>query len=56
MYKKARAGELKGFTGIDDPYEPPARAELVLRSDRLSVAESVAELLAMLERRGLLGA
>ena len=56
LYKKARAGELKGFTGIDDPYEPPERAELVLRSDRLSVAESVAELLAMLERRGLLGA
>ncbi|MCR4413798.1 MAG: adenylyl-sulfate kinase [Thermoguttaceae bacterium] len=30
LYKKARAGELKGFTGIDDPYEPPERAELVL--------------------------
>lgn len=31
LYKKARAGELKGFTGIDDPYEPPLRPELVLR-------------------------
>jgi len=30
LYKKARAGELKGFTGIDDPYEPPLKAELVL--------------------------
>ena len=30
LYKKARAGELKGFTGIDDPYEPPMHAELVL--------------------------
>jgi adenylylsulfate kinase len=30
LYKKARAGELRGFTGIDDPYEPPERAELVL--------------------------
>ena len=30
LYKKARAGELKGFTGIDDPYEPPLRPELVL--------------------------
>jgi adenylylsulfate kinase len=54
LYKKARAGEMKGFTGIDDPYEPPERPELVLRTDRLSVADSVAELLAALERRGLL--
>src|SRR6058998_1387986 len=30
LYKKARAGEIKGFTGIDDPYEPPANAELTL--------------------------
>ncbi len=30
LYKKARAGEIKGFTGIDDPYEPPLNAELVL--------------------------
>jgi len=30
LYKKARAGEIKGFTGIDDPYEPPGKAELVL--------------------------
>ena len=56
LYKKARAGELKGFTGIDDPYEAPERAELVLRTDRLSVADSVAELLSALESRGLLAA
>ena len=55
LYRKARAGELKGFTGIDDPYEAPDRPELVLRSDRLSVAESVAALLAALQRRRLLG-
>src|SRR5581483_5700191 len=30
LYKKARAGEIRGFTGIDDPYEPPTAAELVL--------------------------
>jgi len=54
LYKKARAGEMKGFTGIDDPYEPPDRPELVLRTDRLSVADSVTELLAVFERRGLL--
>jgi adenylylsulfate kinase len=54
LYKKARAGEVKGFTGIDDPYEPPERPELVLRTDRLTVAQSVAELLALLERHGFL--
>ena len=55
LYRKARAGELKGFTGIDDPYEAPDRPELLLRSDRLTVADSVAALLAALEHRGLLG-
>jgi adenylylsulfate kinase len=56
LYKKARAGEMKGFTGIDDPYEPPERPELVLRTDRLSVADSVTELLAAFERLGLIEA
>jgi len=41
LYKKARAGELKGFTGIDDPYEPPAAPELVL-----SAAEKTPDVLA----------
>ena len=36
LYKKARAGELKGFTGIDDPYEPPLKPELVLDAARLA--------------------
>lgn len=56
LYRKARAGELKGFTGIDDPYEPPDKPELHLRTDRLSVQESVRAILAMLESRGLLRA
>ncbi|MGH7804259.1 MAG: adenylyl-sulfate kinase [Candidatus Binatia bacterium] len=54
LYKKARAGELKGFTGIDDPYEAPEKAELTLRTDKLSVEESVAAILAELERRGMI--
>jgi bifunctional enzyme CysN/CysC len=33
LYARARAGELPGFTGVDDPYEPPSRADLVLRPD-----------------------
>jgi adenylylsulfate kinase len=56
LYKKARAGEIKGFTGIDDPYEAPEKPELHLRTDKLSVEDSVRELLAMLEQRGLLKA
>jgi adenylylsulfate kinase len=54
LYKKARAGQMKGFTGIDDPYEAPTAAELHLRTDQLSVAESVGVLLEALESRGLL--
>ena len=42
LYKKARAGELKGFTGIDDPYEPPTHAELVL-DGRAGSAEQLAD-------------
>jgi bifunctional enzyme CysN/CysC len=41
LYQKARAGELKGFTGIDAPYEPPEDPEIAVRTDRQSAAESV---------------
>jgi adenylylsulfate kinase len=54
LYRKARAGEIRGFTGIDDPYEPPEQPELHLRTDRLSVAESVGRIVELLESRGLL--
>jgi bifunctional enzyme CysN/CysC len=40
LYAKARAGELKGFTGIDDPYEPPLHAELVLRGGEVSPTDA----------------
>ena len=56
LYKKARAGEIKGFTGIDDPYEAPENAEIHLRTDQLSVEDSVRKLLDELEQRGLLSA
>lgn len=48
LYVKARAGELKGFTGIDDAYEAPESPELVLPSHQLSVEQSVARVLAAL--------
>jgi adenylylsulfate kinase len=54
LYAKARAGELKGFTGIDDPYEPPDSPELELRTDALSPTECLAKVLGLLEERGYL--
>lgn len=52
MYAKARAGEIKGFTGIDDPYEAPTAAEVVCHTERETVDESAAKIVAMLEERG----
>ncbi len=54
LYKKARAGEIKGFTGIDDPYEEPQSAELVLRTDQQTIEESVRAVLELIESSGLL--
>ncbi|MEM6546073.1 MAG: adenylyl-sulfate kinase [Pseudomonadota bacterium] len=54
LYKKARAGEIKNFTGIDDPYEAPAQAEIHLHSDQQSLEEEVNLILAALEQRGIL--
>lgn len=54
LYGKARAGELKGFTGIDDPYEPPVDPELVLDTGELSVEASVGRVLELIVARGLL--
>ena len=53
LYKKARAGEIKGFTGIDDPYEAPPNPELHLHTDQQSIEESVQAVLDCLEQRGL---
>lgn len=41
LYKKARLGEIKGFTGIDAPYEEPNQAEIIIDSDQLSIEASV---------------
>ena len=49
LYARARAKEIKEFTGISAPYEPPANAEIELRTDQLSVAESVAKILDYLQ-------
>ena len=54
LYKKARAGEIKHFTGIDDPYEAPEAAEIVLDSDNKDVATLAGEVIAHLEAIGIL--
>jgi adenylylsulfate kinase len=54
LYKKARAGQIKNFTGIDDPYEAPEAPEIVLRTDKMSLEQEVQLLLADLEKRGIL--
>ena len=52
LYKKARAGEIKGFTGIDDPYEAPEKPELTLDADNKGIDELAAEVVAYLESNG----
>jgi adenylylsulfate kinase len=52
LYKKARAGLIKEFTGITSPYEAPDNPELVLPTDRQSLQESVSQVVLYLEQRG----
>ena len=53
LYKKARAGEIKNFTGIDDPYEAPENPEIHLHTDQMTV-EEVAMIINYLIEKGLL--
>jgi adenylylsulfate kinase len=53
MYKKALAGEIKNFTGIDDPYEPPDRPELVIETEAETPEESASRIVSLLERLNL---
>ena len=49
LYKKARAGEIRNFTGIDDPYEAPMAPEIHLRTDRMTLEHEVAKILDYLD-------
>jgi adenylyl-sulfate kinase len=53
LYRKALAGEIRGFTGISDPYEEPVAPDIVVDSNTETVAASTAKILDELERRGL---
>ena len=55
LYAKARAGILKEFTGISDPYEAPADAEVTINTGDLSAEEAAQEIILHLEREGFIG-
>jgi adenylylsulfate kinase len=52
LYKKARRGELKGFTGIDDPYEAPVNPELIIKTGALTPQEGAMKILGYLVEKG----
>jgi adenylylsulfate kinase len=54
LYKKARAGQLKGFTGIDDPYEAPLNPELTMDATSTSPQEAAMQLITWLQTKGIL--
>lgn len=54
LYKKARAGEIKNFTGIDDPYEPPDMPDLILNTNKMSIDEEVKAILNMLKEKKII--
>lgn len=54
LYKKARAGEIKNFTGIDDPYEAPVNAEIHLVSDKMSLNDEVNYIMQYLQNLNVL--
>jgi adenylylsulfate kinase len=54
LYKKARAGEIKNFTGIDDPYEAPSKPEIHLHTDQMTLEEEVQIILDYLTEHGFI--
>jgi sulfate adenylyltransferase len=56
LYAKAFAGEIKGFTGVDDPYEVPESAEIVVDTEGIEPEESAAQVVTQLEALGLVPA
>ncbi len=56
LYKKARAGQIKGFTGIDDPYEAPDKAEIVIDTEATKPEDAALQIVKYLEDHGILSA
>jgi len=55
LYKKSLSGELKGFSGVSDPYEEPENPEIVVQTDRETVEESFNKIMVWLDAAGFLG-
>lgn len=56
LYKRALAGEIKNFTGVDDPYEAPEDPEVLVHTDKMTPDECVARIIAVLQKQGLVSA
>jgi adenylylsulfate kinase len=56
LYKKARSGQLKGFTGIDDPYEAPEKPEILIETEKAKPDVAAQQILSHLEQHGYLRA
>ena len=54
LYKRARAGEIKNYTGIDSPYEAPENPELIIDTDKETLDESVSKIYRFLERKAII--
>jgi sulfate adenylyltransferase len=56
MYTKAKRGEIKGFTGVDDAYEPPCAPEVCIKTTAVTAEESARQIMEVLVRKGFLAA
>ena len=56
LYKKARAGEIKNFTGIDSPYEAPSLADIHIKNDNISIEKACEQIFDYLEQKGYISA
>jgi adenylylsulfate kinase len=54
LYGKARAGQIREFTGIDSPYEPPVSPQLAIDTSKVSIEAAVAQILRYLDTKGFL--
>jgi sulfate adenylyltransferase len=54
MYAKARAGLIKGYTGVDDPYETPEKAEVSIDTSNISPVEAAHQIILVLQKKGFI--
>lgn len=54
LYKKARGGKIKNFTGIDDPYEPPKNPEIHLKTDQMTLEQEINAIILYLKQQGII--